>query len=566
MTAYDEEAQSVGFGQGLFTADLASAIPENYCAECSNGIPTGTSVESRFGFKKANVAFNEVAFASQALPSFTHFGPTGNEDAPLIMWGSDLGGGSTEVHMIREGSPFTDPGGGLITNGYFSASVADNFVGAVNYNGTYYIFLSNQVYTLSAINWTLNTFSTVSVPGSPPSSITPIHFFDRLWTANGNKLYWTDAIASPGDLPTGWDIVNNFVSIVGQNGPGKIYKIIPLGSRLYIFTSQGLFGLTIAGNPSDWYLRPLDENAIVNTCECAFEVNGLIYYVTIYGVHVTNGGDAIKISGPIENYFLAGNFEAGDVSPGKRANLYRINYMDGGIIVSISNYFISGGGGGGTAYFDVDFCKNFYTRIANVAWSEWNYNTPDGDTKIAAITGIADAVESYINKTPLSYVMVLSTDSQDTTPRHTQRELMIYDGLRDEWTNPAGGGPSVTANVQLSIKTRYFEGTNPVDFKTFKYAYVSFYISDKTKFNDPTHWYYKWLTEQSTFDYTAEVANINPADVYGLEFNSVRLAAQFKYRIAQFELVLNTKNAVTFKVKDLVIKEHSERDGYNSIQ
>ena len=562
MTAYSEEATAVGFGQGLYTADLPSAIPENYCAECFNGIPTGTSVESRFGFQKANVNFNELAFAAQARTSFTHFGPTGDEAAPIMMWGSDLGGGSPEIHMIREGSPFTDPGGGGITNAYFSASVADDFAGAVNYNGRYYVFLANQVYKITALDWVAPSITISAVAGSPGSDTQPIHFFDRLWTAEGNKLYWTNAITTPGAFPELWDTTNNFLSIVGENGPGKIYKIIPLGSRIYIFTSQGLFGLTISGQPSDWYLRPLEERAIVNTHECAFESGGLIYYITIYGVFVTNGSDSIKLSGPIDNYFLAGNFESGIIAPSKRSNLYRINFMDNGMVISISNYIISSS----TAYFDVDFCKNFYTRLANIAWSEWNYSTGFQDTKIAAIQAVADSVESYINKSPLSYVMVLSTDSVSGVIRHSQRELMVYDGLNDEWTNPAGGGPSVTANLEVRIKTRYFEGANPIDFKTFKYAFLSFYMSDKDRLGDSDYWYYKWKTEQTEFDYTSFVDKIDPADVYGLEFNSIKLAANFKYRIAQFELVLNTQNLVNFKVKDLVLKEFTERDGLNIIQ
>jgi hypothetical protein len=59
MTAYSEEVTPVNFGQGMFTADLASAIPDGYCAEAKNCVPTGTSVENRFGIKPSSVAFNE---------------------------------------------------------------------------------------------------------------------------------------------------------------------------------------------------------------------------------------------------------------------------------------------------------------------------------------------------------------------------------------------------------------------------------------------------------------------------------------------------------------------------
>lgn len=562
MTAYGEQALPVGFAQGLYTADLPSAIPDGYCALCDNAVPTGTSVETRFAFQKANVNFNEADYANQPLTSFSYFGPTGNDDAPIMMWGSNLSIGTPQVHMIREGEPFTDPSGGTITNGYFAINIADDFVGAVNYNDNYFMFLRNQVYLVTAIDWVAGSYTIAAVAGSPGSTCQPIHFFDRLWTADGNTLYWTDAIASPGALPTAWNTSVNFLKVVGKNGPGKIYRIIPMGSRIYIFTSQGLFSLTVAGSPSDWYIRPLDEKAIVNSYDCAFEVGGMIYYISIYGVFVTNGGDSLKISGPIENYFLAGNFESGSVNPSKRSNIYRINYMDGGLIISISNVFISGG----TAYFDTTYCRNLYTRLANIAWSEWNYDTPVGDTRIAAVQAIADSVESYINKAPLSYVMVLNTDSVNGTPRHVQRELMVYDGLRDEWTNPSGGGPTTQANVNAHLRTKFFDAGSPIDIKAFKYAYLNFYMSDKTKFDDSDYWTYGWVTEQDVFDGTADVAKVDPTDIYGLEFNSVKLSSSFYYRILQFELIMNTQNAVNYKVKDLVLKQDTPRDGPFSIQ
>ena len=562
MTAYGEESLRVSFSQGLYTADLPSAIPEGYCALCDNAIPTGTSVESRFGFKSASVGFNELALASQPLTSFTYFGPTGNEDAPVLMWGSDLGGSSPLLHLVREGNPFTDPGGGSTANGYFSVGISDDFVGAVNYNDNYFIFNRDGVYKITSINWATSSYTISAVAGSPESTCQPIHFLDRLWTAKDNKLYWTDAIATPGALPTAWNTSVNFLTCVGRNGPGKIYKIIPMGSRIYIFTSQGLFGLTVAGSPSDWYLRPLDEKAIVNSYDCAFEIGGMIYYITIYGVFVTNGGDSLKISGPIENFFLAGNFESGVTAPSKRSNIYRLNYMDGGLIASISNVFIDTG----VAYFDVDYCYNFYTRLANIAWSDWNYNTLPGRTKIAAIQAIGDSVESYINKSPLSYVMVLNADSREGSKRHAQRELMVYDGLRDEWTNPAGGGPTVNAAVQVHIRSAYFDSGTPVDVKSFKYAYLNMYMSDKTKFNDIFYWYYGWISEQDIFNGSPDIGKIDPADIYGQEFYSVKLSSAFYYRMAQFELVLNTNNAVTFKVKDLLLKQDTVRDGPFSIQ
>ena len=560
MTAYSEEISVINFSQGMYTADLASSIPDGYCADCKNAIPTGTSVESRFGLKSSSVNFNESHTVDQFPTGFTNFGYTGSEDSPMIIWGSALGSGNPKINMIREGDPLTDPGGsGVITD----AAIPEDFYSAVNYNGTYYLFLADGVYKLSNINWTAGTFSTVLVANSPVGDVQSIHFFDRLWTAKGSKIFWTDAISSPGGLPDTWDLTNNFAVIVGKNGPAKIYKLIPLGSRIFIFTSQGLFALTITGSPSDWYSRPLDDNAIVNSYECAFEVGGLIYFISIYGVFVTNGSDSIKLSGPIENYFLAGNFEQGVVSPSKRANVYRLNYMDGGLLASVSNYFIDGG----SAYYDVDFCHTFYTRLSNTAWSEWQFNTNSGETKLAGIQIIADSIASYINKSPLSYIMTIQTDSQESgVSRNSVRELMIYDGLRDEWINPVGSSSVSQANIQTEVRTQYFSSQSPNDFKTLKYGFLQMYISDKTKYNDNNYWTYSWDTDANLYDEATSVLKLDPSNIWPQEFTSVKVASDFIFRIAQFRLILNTQNEVNFKIKELYLVQHTERDGPFAIQ
>lgn len=558
------ETLSVSFGGGLYSADLPSAIPDNYCSVCKNAIPTGTSVENRFGIQVANVNFSESRTLKDTLPtSFTYFGPTGNPDDPIIMYGSDFNG-SSRLHLIREGDPFTDPGGDTVATGYIDAAITGGFVGAVNYNGTFYVFYDTGVHKITAVDWVASSFTISSVVGSPTAiEVPPIHFFDRLWTAQGNKLLFTDAIATPGALPETWNTGTNFISIIGENGPGKIYKLIPVGSRIYIFTSQGLFSLTIAGNPSDWYLRSMDENAIVNSYECAFEVGGLIYYVTIYGVFVTNGADSIKLSGPIENFFLAGNFDSSASSPTKRSNIYRINYLDNGLIVSISNYVISSG----TAYYETNNSHNFYTRLGNTAWSEWNYETAgETGTTLTAVVGTADSVESYINKTPLSYIMVLNSSSTSDIPSNPTRELCVYDGLKDTWTH-VDGQPGNSADIKVEIKTKYFDSESPTTIKTLPHAYLELFISDKDKYGEHTTWHYAWNTDSEERPYHGDQVNaINPGDVSTPEFHLVAVDAGLSYRSCQFTFTFDTNNSETFKVKNLYLQQKVVGNGPNSIQ
>ena len=554
------ETFPVTFGGGVYSADLPSAIPDNYCSLCINAIPTGTSVENRFGIQTSNVNFEEDTSLVNTLPhSFSHLGVTGDGDAPVLIWGSVFNG-SSRIHMIREGTPFTDPGGGSTSDGYINAAIDGGFVGAVNYNGTYYLVYDTGVHKITAINWVTNTFTLVSVPSSPTAnSVPPIHFNDRLWTGDNNRITYTDAIASPGALPETWATSTNFIDIVGEFGPAKIYKFIPLGTRIYIFTSQGLFSLSIAGQPSDWYIKPLDEKAIVNSQECAFENGGLIYYVTIYGVFVTNGSDSIKLSGPIENYFLAGNFDASAVAPDKRSNIYRINYLDNGLVVSISNFVISSG----TAYYDTTYCHNFYTRLGNVAWSEWSYSNTVGGMQIAGIVGTADSVESYINKTPLNYIMVLNTQSTSGSPVGVSKELAVYDGLKDTWQRT---GTTQEADLQVRIKSKYFTGTSPIAVKKMINSYIELFISDTTKYNDSTTWEYNWYTDAVAYTSNASaVQSIEDTDIATDEFHMLALDGGLSYRSCQLEFNFFTNNTDTFKVKSLYLRQDTESDGPNSI-
>jgi hypothetical protein len=554
------ETLTVSFGGGVYSADLPSAIPDNYCAVCTNAIATGTSVENRFGFQSSNVNFSETATLVNTVPSsFTHLGVSGDEDAPIIMWGS-VYNGSSHLHMIREGTPFTDPGGGATTAGYIDAAITGGFVGSVNYNGTYYVFYDTGVHKITAIDWAATSFTSSAISGSPSTiEVPPIHFYDRLWTAQGNSLLYTDAISTPGALPETWDTSNNFIKFVGENGPGKIYKLIPIGTRIYVFTSQGLFSLSIAGSPSDWYIKPLDAKAIVNSYECAFEVGGLIYYVTIYGVFVTNGSDSIKLSGPIENYFLSGNFDATAVAPGKRSNIYRISYLDNGLIVSISNFVVSSG----VAYYDTDSSYQFYTRLGNVAWSRWAYSNASGSMQIAAVVGTADSVESYINKTPLNYIMVLNSTSVTGALTGVTRELCVYDGLSDTWQADSGG----SANIQVEIRSKFFTGPSPISIKTLSHSYIELFISDTEKYSDSTTWEYNWHTDAVSYESNSvSVDAIEDTDITTNEFHTLALTGGFQYRSCQLEFNFYTSNVDTFKVKSLYMRQDTNVDGPNSIQ
>ena len=560
MTAYSEEIQVVNFSKGLYTADLASAIPDGYCAACENAIPTGTSVESRLGLQSSSVGSYTSQLSSE-LFGFSYLGISGKKDNPTLIWGnkSSLISGTPTISMIREGDPFDGSSGTGTIN---DASITSPFRSAVNYLDNIYLFLDNGVYKLTNINWSAGTFTTTLVTGSPTlgNNVPACHFKDRLWVASADTLYWTNPPASPGAVLETWNTSTNFLKVVGNRGTAVIYKIIPLGSRLYIFSSQGLFYLNVSGAPSTWTLVYADETAVVNSYQCAFERNGLIYYITLYGVYVTNGSDSIKLSGPIENYFLSGSFN--QLTGGTRANTYRIAYLEGGLVASISNYYAPGL----ISFYDAEYSKVFYTRLSNTAWSEWQFNTNDSTgNKLIAIEAVADSAVTFINKSPVSYVMAIHSESRASGSNTLAlRELMTYDGLQDKWTNQFEN--SVEESIRVNLETKYFTSDSPHNYKTLKYSFLEMYFSDKTKYNDNLYWGYVWQSEAAPYFAETLVEDIDISGVNFNEFVSVKLNADFKYRSVQFRLSFDTNNDTSLKVKDLYLIEHTERDGFNAIQ
>ena len=580
MAIYSEETIVVNLGQGLYSADLPSAIPDGYCAVAENVVATGTSIESRYGFRNTSnsLQYKYTEFeGTRTTPFMSHLGSTGNSANPSIMWGDKgaSGGATNRIHLVRDGDPYSQPTGLVTGDGYSVFTFASTFISAVNYNGRIYFATDAGVYKINTLTWgnAANlpspivpswTFQSVSGPVGLTSEM--IHFTDRIWACKGNTIYYTDPPSSPGAFPEVWPSTN-FITVVGRQGPGHVYKMVPVGTRIYLFTSVGIFVLSVLGSPNDWYLRSFDESAQFNTYECAFERQGVIYYITNTGVYLTTGTTTIKLSGMIENFFLSGNYEADNPTGLKKSNLYRIFYLDGGMLISIGTYVLNNVGGTFQAYYDTSNSKHMYSRLDNVAWSEWTLNPDPLKDDIGSFMGVIDSVQTYINKTPLSYVWMNHSRSTITAPLRGRLELFTYDGMIDRWTTDAGvDGQDF---IQAHVASRFFDGGNVLEYKSIKRAYLEMFMPNKNFYanlnaaNATTeYWHYQWITDQREYHPPTEVTNqVTSPDLAGNEFAVLKLWTDFVFRSAQFDMTVNTRDNCNFKLKNVYLKQFTLRDG-----
>lgn len=597
MPIYSEETVEIGFGSGLYSADLPSAIPDGFCASATNVVPTGTSIESRYGFRKSAVDFDYSAAPSPDREEiyFSRLESNQNSSLPAMMWGGRNGAVLNNMFMVRDGSPLTNPVTPTITDGYsiFNLGAKGYFRGSINYNGRIYFNTTAGVYRINALTWGASpSITDTSVTGPVGCTTGIFHFQDRIWTSVGNIIYYTDAPTSPGGFPETWNIGANFVVVVGEKGPATIFKIIPYQTRLYIFTNQGLFVLSIYGTPNDWNLKTADSKVKVNTVSCAFELSGIVYYICDLGVFATTGSSTVKLSGSIENFFLTGNQVSSADTGLRRFTEFRIHYLDGGMVISISPQILKNNFAAvAQLFYSGDDCQILYSRTDSVAWSEWEFPPSNWDsespaaydTQINAVLAVADNISTFVNSAPLSYVWMAHSRSvaADTaaTVQHPTLELFNYDGFQDSWTDyrwasgvlvvPAGTFTSRFINGY--ILSHFFDGGNPLTLKQFKHAFLDIFMPTAQAYVNRTpanaaafYWRYRWLTDQRVYSPPVEILFDQPVpDTFAKEFSVVKLWSQFFFRTAQLELKFTLTDNTNYKVKSAYLKEFQLRDVVN---
>ena len=317
-----EEYYRIAIGQGMYTSELPSNIPDGFSPVCYNMVATGDSLENRIGIKRSSVDWKILEGAPNfnviidGLTFFNQIDPWGQDSSRIAFgWGSvgtsvpaDTANAST-LNLVRAYGA-TGTGDGFMS---VALPAGQYCLGMCQYNGIVYISLTGQgIHKITAVNWSTDSVTYTQIPSTALSTLNGLFTFkDRLWgwgqgTGSGgaNTLYFTD-LPTTGGQPETWALGANQIKFVGPRGAGMIKQVVPLGNRLAVFTTNGLFTLLVEGAPASWILRVLDSRSISTTSQCAFESKGIIYYVNTTGVWATNTLTVTKLSAVIDDQWFS---------------------------------------------------------------------------------------------------------------------------------------------------------------------------------------------------------------------------------------------------------------------
>ena len=360
----------------------------------------------------------------------------------------------------------SQPGSGN-TNAF--ANIGNYFItDFVEYNGTIYFSTpTNGVYKITTFTWPGPTITPTAVASSPNLD-GMIFFKSRLFGFKGSTIYFTDVTTTAAPNPETWATSVNTVIINSTGATPKIYKLMVFNDRLMIFTDNGLYTLSIQGQPASWLLKPLDLAIQVNSFECAVEYRGHIYFVDATGVWMTNGSSSQLISEPIKYNFIYSTF----------GSSFRILRVGSFLMVYMAYTTVFGGVQDETCY---------YTSFDNLgSWGKYQ----GGDTgmlPIASLNKVPLTTNTYANEAVLlheiggSNFVILSDwqaagylDDYNRTALGftlTTSDLAVGSDIEDKYVKYGymvlnnefnGGSMSINVNVngtEAIIPTTYGTGT-----------------------------------------------------------------------------------------------------------
>lgn len=461
-----ETALPVPVGQGLYTAELSSSIPEGYCSKLRNFIAVGDSVENRFGFRQTTVDWNQISTTTfeDHIRLYKMF--DGDSTKPVLAWPQP---GSGEINFLRSVDKFN--AAAVTGDGYMLAPTGETKVYSLtSYRDRGYFTSNLGIRRITSWNWTTDAITFASVTTAIVDAKGLTSFKDRLWCFKSNTLYFSD-IAAVGGYPETWNAATQAIIFDGPSGTSVIRQIVPISNRLLVFTDTGLFVLIVAGEPSSWNKKILDARSSVNSEQCAFESSGLIYYVDNRGVWTTDGLVTAKVSGTIEDAFFQTSYTV----------KARLNYLDDGMVLSLANYWKSGT----NIQMDVVKTKIYYTKLDNIAWAEWNIDSTEAtvsdfaDYRLCEVFSCSDKVYSQLTDTPIGYMLVATSKSTATVSAPIQIQMVVYDSSQDSLRVPLTGSTSElrTDEIILTLKTRYIDAEIKHKDKLIKMAYLEAFSS-----------------------------------------------------------------------------------------
>ncbi|MET0785600.1 MAG: hypothetical protein ABWY25_02715 [Paenisporosarcina sp.] len=558
-----EEYFRVALGQGMYTSELPSNIPDGFSAMAYNFVATGDSLENRIGIRRSSVDWKvfEQSPGTPTVPEVEklniiyHLFPTRyDSNFPAFGWGSAgalIPSGASPGSNLNFVRCAGTAGAG---DGFMSVSTPSLVLGMCHYRDVVYFCLSGGgVFKITTFNWGGDAITYSSIPTANGGVFQGLFTFkDRLWAFNESMLYFTDIAPSLG-YPETWAFGTNNIPFYGPNGAGRIKKIVPLGNKLLVFTMAGLYTLIVEGPPASWILRVLDSKSISTTNQCAFESKGIIYYINSAGVWATNGIYTTKVSGVIEDqFFLGKGFRTHSIVP----------YEDG-MIISVGKLTKHTDQ---QYYFDAPNCRIFYTKLDPVAWTEWNIEskstTPNvlGNRRICNVYSVSDKISTYLNPEPTAYALMFVTNSSEAVPALSTCQLLVFDGGEDQIVTEAN--TVLTAKVNLYLKTKNMDGGNPYNLKQNKRGLLEIFTSEQRH-----QFITAWEIDASTSDGQAIRRTTSTDFTVGNGSNLAQIPGMFHYRRCGliFDADLQTNNT-QIKIKDIAIVQNTERAEFEKVR
>ena len=547
-----EEIFKVAIGQGIYTSELPSNIPDGFCQSAYNLVATGDSMENRIGLRPSSVDYHKnyfgIPFQGITIP-FTPMS-TRDETMPALGWAATDVNGIETMSFIR--GPNVSGGAG---DGYMEVSMPDSVVGIAQYGQLAYFSMigaSNGIYRITGYNWVADSISYVSIPSSAAVGISFYGLFsfkDRLWAYTGDRIYFTEIAPVAGTGPEAWSSTN-YVSFRSATGISDVIAIIPVSNKLLVFTRAGLYTLLVQGAPSSWILRLLDSSSISTYTQCAFESKGIVYYVNSSGVWATNGTQVTKLSGVIEDkFFLA-----------KGQRFHNLFEYEDGMILSISKILDDG-------RMDSESCVNFYSKMEPIAWTEWGIHPPEGETnnfginRLCGFISVSKKIPTHLSADPTVYALALISDSKSGAVQGSKMNLLIFDGGENKMRNRAGD--LITDPLRVAFKSKYLDCGNAYALKENKEGMLELFTSDSR------HMFSCSWDLDSTVGANSRVSGVpNFNDLSsGRSSNLIRIPSQFKFRRCAFSFSSSLQtNTSQIKIKDLALRYDTERPEFELVR
>jgi len=558
MGIQGEEAFPLEIGFGLYSADLPSAIPNGYCQEAINTVCSGESQENRVGFNYVSAV--DYFIEQPVTPEHTAFVFCYNDNPayPVLAWPD-----GNFICFIRGSARLYSAA--YTGDGFMRVNPENSIVTSIANYGTITYFCTNLGIRKIAdipgppfvpgFNWTSDVINFTSVTTVLTGLYGMITFKDRMWAFKGNTLYFTNA-ATTTTNPETWSPVTQAIPVEGPGGSGEILKIIPIGARLLIFTSNGLYALTVQGEPASWVFKSLDNRSLSNHRQCAFERNNLIYYVNTLGVYVTDGYEVTKLSSSIDDKFFTA--VTGNVR-------YSLNFLQDGMLLSMSRIFKHTNN---QIYYDTTYHQMFYTRLDTIAWSEWNLKNYDTgqtgvfqDYNIATILSSSDSIYSFLSPDPLSFVLPVAGNSSVAVPLACFLQLCTYDGYLNKVRILAGANGVKQEPIHIKIRSSYSDFGQSWNISYIKYAFAEVFTSD------PNYLFETWWVLDGTTDAQQQLLTVIDGGTPGEGTNLVKITAGFHSRRAGLSIhtILQSVNSQV-KFKNFVAIMHTERREFKEIR